>query len=143
MTSRQTVVALGLTAFLGLLPFTAAAQADDGYVACMGLATQADIIDCVVAHHETTERLLTTAYQLAIASQGAADAPLRVSQRAWIARRGADCEAERAVFDGGSGEGSALGFCLARWNEGRTQGLMALNEGGVSIPGLDAYDAPD
>ena len=142
MTSR-TMAVLGLTALMVLMPITAAAQDDGGYVACLGLASQADIITCVVAHHETTERLLTTAYQLAIAGQGARDEPLRVSQRAWINRRGTDCEAERAVFDGGSGEGSALGICLARWNEARTQGLMALNEGRISIQGLDAYDAPD
>lgn len=124
-------------------PLGATAQDDDGGdAACAGLATQADISECATGRHQESERMLTTAYQLAIAAQGGDDEPLRVSQRAWIVRREADCEAERAVFDGGSGEGSALGLCLARWNEARTVGLLQVNEGAVAVGGLDAYDAP-
>ena len=119
------------------------AQSDDGGdAACAGLATQADISECATARHQGSEQMLTRAYQLAIAAQGDDDEPLRISQRAWIVRREADCEAERAVFDGGSGEGSALGLCLARWNEARTVGLLEVNEGAIAVDGLDAYDAP-
>ncbi|EYD74001.1 hypothetical protein Rumeso_04443 [Rubellimicrobium mesophilum DSM 19309] len=103
---------------------------------CAGAVTQLDLNRCSAEAYEAADEELSRAYGAAVAAArqfdsspgGRAEATLRAAQRAWIAYRDASCEAEAALWDGGSGQPMIRAGCLGRLTALRTDDLKAYAE---------------
>lgn len=120
-----------LLALLGVL--AAPAWARDP---CDGAMTQLDLNECSAKAYEAADKGLNRAYEAALgvarqydsSPEGHAEGSLRAAQRAWIAYRDAACEAEAALWEGGSAQPMIRSGCLGRLTEQRTEDLMAYAE---------------
>ena len=98
--------------------------------------TQADLNDCTALAYEAADEELNLAYGAALGAarqfdswpEGRAEATLRAAQRAWVAFRDAACEAEAALWDGGSAQPMIRSGCLERLTLQRTDDLWAYAE---------------
>src|SRR5579872_5870535 len=108
---------------IGLLIIPALSQNSDG--SCDG--NTAEVTACLVEHYKTADADLKSVYQKAIKSAteyGSNDlAKLKDAQRKWIAYRDAVCEAEFALYHGGTASGPAKFLCLLRTTDQRTHDL--------------------
>jgi len=119
----------GLWALLVVVGSPLLAQERD----CSRAVTQADMNECAYADFKAADRELNAAYAAAIATaqswdadaQAGAEETLRAAQRAWIAFRDAACEAEAALWGGGSAESMMRSGCLRALTEERTEDLWA------------------
>ena len=104
--------------------------------ACEGAVSQPDLNDCTAEAFATADEELNLAYEAAMAAarsydsspEGRAEATLRAAQRAWIAYRDAACEAEAALWDGGSAQPMIRSGCLEHLSVQRTEDLWAYAE---------------
>lgn len=121
--------ALALLACLVAGP--AAAQAS-----CAEAVTQADLNDCAATSLQVADDGLNRAYEAAVAAarrfdgsgEGRAEGSLRAAQRAWLAFRDAACEAEAALWDGGSAQPMIRSGCLEHLTLQRTDDLWSYAE---------------
>jgi len=119
---------------IGLFTIPARSQNDNGV--CDG--NTAEVTACLVQHFKTADADLNAVYQKAIKSAteyGPTDlANLKDAQRKWIAYRDAVCEAEFALYQGGTAGGPAKFACLWRITDQRTHDLKEayLFQDGVS-----------
>lgn len=101
----------------------ARSQNDNGV--CDG--NTAEVTACLVEHYKKADADLNAVYQKATKSAteyGPTDlANLKVTQRKWIAYRDAACEAEFALYHGGTEGGPAKFGCLWRITDQRTHDL--------------------
>jgi uncharacterized protein YecT (DUF1311 family) len=103
---------------------------------CEGAVTQLDLNDCTHAAWMAADEELNLAYGAALEAarqydswpEGRAEDTLRAAQRAWVAYRDAACEAEAALWDGGSAQPMILSGCLGRLTTQRTDDLWAYAE---------------
>ena len=121
-------------AWLGLLLLAAApARAQE---ACDDAVTQLDLNECTHVAWLAADEELNRAYEAALAAarqfdswpEGRAESTLREAQRAWVAFRDAACEAEAALWDGGSAQPMILAGCFERLTLLRTDDLWAYAE---------------
>jgi uncharacterized protein YecT (DUF1311 family) len=107
----------------GLLTIPARSQNDNGV--CDG--NTAEVTACLVERYKRADGDLNAVYQKAIKSAtkyGPADlANLKDAQRKWIAYRDAVCEAEFALYHGGTAGGPSKFACLWRITDQRTHDL--------------------
>ena len=106
-------------------PFTIPARSQNDNGVCDG--NTAEVTACLVEHYKTADADLNAIYQKAIKSAteyGSTDlANLKDAQRKWIAYRDAVCEAEFALYHGGTAGGPAKLACLWRITDQRTHDL--------------------
>lgn len=114
---------------LGVLPAAAMAEVD-----CALAETQADINRCAEADWKTEDARLNEAYDRAMtragyfddsldaADRGAVQA-LKRAQRAWLAYRDAECDAQSFAVKGGSLEAAYQLFCMANLSKLRSEEL--------------------
>ncbi len=104
---------------------TTAAQNPEGK--CDG--TNLEISICLDAAYKAADAELNAAYQQALkrAAQysGTDVGKLRAAERAWIAYRDADCEAERGLWGRGSGGPNAYAMCRIALTMERTEHLKS------------------
>ena len=104
--------------------------------ACEGAVSQPDLNDCTAEAFAAADEELNLAYEAAMAAarsydsspEGRAQDTLRAAQRAWIAYRDAACEAEAALWDGGSAQPMIRSGCLEHLSVQRTEDLWAYAE---------------
>ena len=116
-----------------LLGAPAAAQELD----CGRAVTQVEMNDCAALDREAADAALNLAYGKAVARaeafdthpEGRAEETLRAAQRAWVPYRDALCEAEAALWDGGSAEPMVRSGCLAAVTRERTEDLRTYGGG--------------
>ena len=83
--------------------------------------------DCAREEFSRADTALNVAYAERLrASGGKLKETLRTSQRAWIAYRDATCQAEGAVYEGGTMEPLASVTCRARLTDERSAWLKTL-----------------
>jgi len=108
---------------IALFPVPAWSQDDDD--GCEG--TTADVTACLIQKYKRADVHLNAVYQEAIKSAneyGPSDlANLKDTQRKWIAYLDAACEAELALFHGGTAGGPTKLSCLLRLTDQRTHDL--------------------
>lgn len=101
----------------------ARSQNDNGV--CDG--NTAEVTACLVEHYKTADADLNAVYQKAIKSATGYSPTdlvnLKDVQRKWVAYRDAVCEAEFALYQGGTGGGPAKFGCLWRITDQRTHDL--------------------
>jgi uncharacterized protein YecT (DUF1311 family) len=91
---------------------------------CDQAGTTADITRCMSNEYEKADADLNRIYKLAFKGLDEKEAEnLKKAQRAWIIYRNAQCDAEYAKWDGGSGGPAAHLGCLARLTRLRTREL--------------------
>ena len=103
---------------------------------CEEAVTQLDLNDCTAEALAVADEELNLAYDAALGAarqydsspEGQAEATLRAAQRAWIAYRDAACEAEAALWDGGSAQPMIRSGCLEHLTVLRTEDLWAYAE---------------
>nr|WP_223877819.1 lysozyme inhibitor LprI family protein [Histidinibacterium aquaticum] len=80
---------------------------------------------CAARDYEAADTMLNAVWGEAIAAarSGGLGDELLDAQRAWLPFRDAACEAEAALFAGGSMAPMVRSFCLARLTEQRTEDL--------------------
>ncbi|EPX86330.1 Uncharacterized protein putative in bacteria [Rubellimicrobium thermophilum DSM 16684] len=117
---------------LALPPGRGAAQTGD----CTAPTTQATMNLCAMEAWLAADDALNAAYARAVSAIEALDpdgsrgleALLREAQRAWIVFRDAACEAEAALYAGGSIEPLIRATCLERLTVERTRDLLAYGD---------------
>lgn len=94
------------------------------FAQCEHARTTVDTTDCFDREYKKADAELNRIYQLAFTGldEKAAD-NLRKAQRAWIVYRDAQCDAEYAKWEGGSGGPAAHLACLLRLTQLRTREL--------------------
>lgn len=112
-TALATTLALGLAA--------------PAHAACNDAATTVELRLCLSEAHEAADAELNEVYgQLRDARGGDFMARVRDAQRAWIPFRDAACEAEAALYEGGSMQPVAQISCLTRLTQRRSEDLRLL-----------------
>jgi uncharacterized protein YecT (DUF1311 family) len=91
---------------------------------CENAGTTASITSCMSNAYEKTDAELNRIYKLAFKGLDPRQADnLEKAQRAWVTYRDAQCDAEYAKWDGGSGGPAAHLGCLVRLTRLRTREL--------------------
>jgi uncharacterized protein YecT (DUF1311 family) len=112
-------VSLPPSFLLLLLPGFSRAQCEDK-------KTTVDTIDCLTTEFKKAGVELNRLYQVKIKKLSQADAArLRKAQRAWIGYRDAHCEAEAALYEGGSIAPVIQGSCRLKLTQLRTKEIEA------------------
>jgi uncharacterized protein YecT (DUF1311 family) len=101
-----------------LLLASTAARADD----CDKAVVQTDINRCAQARYETADKELNAAWR---ALPDVKKTSLRGEERAWIARRDADCKAEAAENEGGSIYPTVYFGCMEQKTRERMKALRS------------------
>jgi uncharacterized protein YecT (DUF1311 family) len=122
-----------MAAVLALLAGPAWAQEVD----CSRAVTQLDMNLCARLDWEAADAELNLAYEAALETAAEADASfpndveaaLRAAQRAWLPYRDAACEAEAALWGGGSAEPMIRSGCLAMVTRQRAEELWTFAGG--------------
>ncbi|MCA0998390.1 lysozyme inhibitor LprI family protein [Alloyangia pacifica] len=95
--------------------------------ACNEAKTTIEMGDCVRGEYEAADLELNRVYaQLKGARDEAFMAKVRDAQRAWIPFRDAACEAEGALYEGGSLQPIAQVSCLTKLTRRRSEDLRTL-----------------
>jgi uncharacterized protein YecT (DUF1311 family) len=88
---------------------------------CEDAKTTLQINECFAKELKKADAELNGAYRLTMKKLEAADAALlRKAQRAWLVYRDAQCEADRALLDGGTGGPVAFMSCKLELTHKRT-----------------------
>ena len=100
---------------------------------CGGALTQSELNQCTYLAWQEADAELNRAYAAAIeaarrSEEARLEETLRAAQRAWVAHRDAACEAEAAVWDGGTGEPMIRNGCLEGLTLQRTEDLWTYLE---------------
>jgi uncharacterized protein YecT (DUF1311 family) len=109
---------LKLSLLVLALPAIARAQ-------CEKKETTVELVDCWNAEWKKADAELNRVYQAAIKKQRPPNAAkLRRAQRAWIAYRDAQCEAEGSVYEGGTIQPMIVGHCMLTLTQQRTKHIL-------------------
>jgi uncharacterized protein YecT (DUF1311 family) len=94
------------------------------FAQCENAGTEADMTRCIADAYKKADAELNRIYKLAFTGLDVKDAEnLRKAQRAWVIYRDAQCDAEYAKWDGGTGGPAAHLDCLYRLTQLRTTEL--------------------
>jgi uncharacterized protein YecT (DUF1311 family) len=107
-----------LFATIAFLAVSTAAQADD----CDKAVVQNDLNQCAQDRYGAADRALNAAWR---ALSDARKIALRGEERAWIARRDADCKEEAAENEGGSIYPMVYFGCMEKKTRERTKALKS------------------
>ena len=92
---------------------------------CTGVAITTDLVDCLSKARDSSDAKLNSLYQSIHKKLDVSDARrLTETQRLWIKYRDANCSAERALYDGGTGAFPAYLGCLEAMTRERTKELQ-------------------
>lgn len=92
---------------------------------CAGVATTTDLVDCLSKARDSSDAKLNSLYQSIQKKLDVGDARrLTETQRLWVKYRDANCSAERALYDGGTGAFPAYLGCLEAMTAERTKELQ-------------------
>ena len=94
------------------------------FAQCENSGTTAATTNCIAHEYEKADAELNRIYKLAFKGLDPKEADnIKKAQRAWVIYRDAQCDAEYAKWDGGSGGPAAHLGCLARLTRLRTREL--------------------
>jgi uncharacterized protein YecT (DUF1311 family) len=94
------------------------------FAQCENAGTTAATTNCIAHEYEKADAELNRIYKLAFKGLNPKEADnLKKAQRAWVIYRDAQCDAEYAKWDGGSGGPAAHLGCLYRLTQLRTREL--------------------
>ena len=96
---------------------------------CANVSTQADMSRCAASQFARADAVLNAQWRRTLAVNRGRSGKLIAAQRAWIAFRDAECEAEAAGSIGGSIHSVDVAACRSRLTKGRTSQLAAIAEG--------------
>jgi len=106
------------------LIFSGTAFSGTLFAQCENAGTNADITNCIAHEYEKADAELNHVYKLAFKGLNPKEAyNLKKAQRAWVIYRDAQCNAEYAKWDGGSGGPAAHLGCLYRLTQLRISEL--------------------
>ena len=92
---------------------------------CTGVTITTDLVDCLSKAMDSADALLNKVYQKVRKNLEGDDAKKLVeTQRIWIKYRDANCSAERALYDGGTGAFPAYLACMEAMTRARTKELQ-------------------
>jgi uncharacterized protein YecT (DUF1311 family) len=98
---------------------------------CADAKTQLEINECFGAAYKAADKELNAFYKSLSAKFIDKDLEnLKAAQRAWIQYRDANCEAETALYEGGSIQPAIRGACLERVTRARIAELHAVYDTG-------------
>ncbi len=110
---------------LALIALSVAAQTQGDTAVCPEATTQMQINECAGRTFQEADKNLNKIYGEAVAKvTGNAKDKLRKAQRAWIGYRDSACDAEAALYEGGSMAPATRAFCLDRVTRARTDELI-------------------
>jgi uncharacterized protein YecT (DUF1311 family) len=93
------------------------------------VVTQFDLNACSLVAWQKADAALNEAWDAALAAlDEPVEARLRAAQRAWIAFRDAECEAQAAFFEGGSAQPMVRNGCLESLTLARTGEIRGYEE---------------
>jgi len=102
-------------------------NADD--VPCNNHATTVDFSNCLWKAWKTVDRELNAYYQVVSTHvKGGEFEKLRDAERAWIAFRDLNCDAEKELYDGGTAQGPVYNACMEAMTRHRLQELKTMYE---------------
>lgn len=122
----------GVVAIFGGLMFCAAGAAapQSGKLArqgCENARTQAEMNQCSTAAYHAADKDLNALYASLQEKLGPdLFAKLQIAQRAWVNYRDANCEAESALYEGGSIKPMIRSGCLERATRARMEELHTI-----------------
>jgi uncharacterized protein YecT (DUF1311 family) len=91
---------------------------------CAGVSVTTDLVDCLSKAKDTADAQLNSVYKDLRKKLDASDAKRLIeTERSWITYRDANCSAERALYDGGTGAFPAYLACLESMTRARTKEL--------------------
>src|SRR5215813_6693235 len=92
---------------------------------CASIVVTSDLVDCLTKARVTSDADLNTVYQDLKKRLDSSDSHrLTETQRLWIRFRDANCSAERALYDGGTGAAPAYLGCIEAMTRERTKELQ-------------------
>jgi uncharacterized protein YecT (DUF1311 family) len=123
----------------GVLALLTAGGAGAQVIDCKSPTTQSDMTSCEQMRQEGADKALNVQYKKTRAAMVALDADLDgetkgaekalvIAQRAWIAYRDAQCEAEGFQARGGTMEPMLVAGCIANVTDARTKELKTLED---------------
>ena len=99
---------------------------------CENAKTQLEMNQCTAAAYQTSDQELNSVYASVKDKLDAALLEkLQIAQRAWIKYRDANCEAESALYDGGSIRPAIYSACMERVTRARIAELHAIYDTGT------------
>jgi len=120
-----------ILSFLTLLLFLAAAtpchaqHMNEPDSPCADVSITSDLVDCLSKAKDISDAKLNSLYQRVRKNLDGEDATHLVeTQRIWIKYRDANCSAERALYDGGTGAYPAYLACIESMTRARTKELQ-------------------
>jgi uncharacterized protein YecT (DUF1311 family) len=96
---------------------------------CANATTQADMNRCAASEFARADAALNVQWRRTLAGNRKRSAKQIAAQRAWIAFRDAECEAESAGSIGGSMHSMEIAMCRGRLTKERTSQLAAIAKG--------------
>jgi uncharacterized protein YecT (DUF1311 family) len=96
---------------------------------CKDPTTQAEISQCAIAEYQRADKELNQPYsELKKTQDAAVFAKLQAAQRAWVGYRDANCDAEAALYEGGSIVPTIRADCLESLTRERIKELHRIYE---------------
>ena len=97
---------------------------------CGATGGQAALNECATARYRAADAALNAQYRhtLGVVTKEGGAQTLVAAERAWIAYRDNQCEAENALFKGGSMHGMAVTDCRVRIMRARTRELAQMEK---------------
>jgi uncharacterized protein YecT (DUF1311 family) len=91
---------------------------------CARFATTSDLVQCLSKAKDSSDAKLNSLYLNIREKLLASDAErLTATERLWVEYRNANCEAERSLYEGGTGASPAYLACLEALTRARTMDL--------------------
>jgi uncharacterized protein YecT (DUF1311 family) len=92
---------------------------------CAGVSITSDLVDCLSKAKDVSDEKLNSLYQRLRKNLDGEDLTHLVeTQRIWIKYRDANCAAERALYDGGTGAYPAYLACMESMTRSRAKELQ-------------------
>lgn len=124
------VVIVGL--FLSMTGSTVGQSNKAGNQACENAKTQSEMNQCSAAAYRAADKDLNAVYgSLKEKLDPDLFVKLQAAQRAWVAYRDANCEAESALYEGGSIQPMIRSSCLERATRSRIDELHVMYDTGA------------
>lgn len=119
--SRKYVLAMFLSVFVSVC---SAQHMNEKDSPCANVAITTDLVQCLSKARDSSDAKLNTIYRRLEKALAASDKELLTrSERLWIQYRDANCTAERALYDGGTGAYPAYLGCLEAMTRERVKEL--------------------
>jgi uncharacterized protein YecT (DUF1311 family) len=96
---------------------------------CTGTAVTSDLVDCLSKAQKSADTTLNSAYKNVLdyfRNRREDTERLRTAERLWLQYRDANCDAERGLYDVGTGASPAYLACVESMTRARTKELKVM-----------------